>query len=190
MLFRQSCVLGNSNLTTTDSSETLMASPAILFNQASVARLIKATEGRTLGIATSAVLSHAPDFWLYGALRIRLREAGGAEHSQVLFMDGRDSQSAGELRAMLRKSRCGSFLFKRYDSPNVLAHGLKDGEFPGKRKTCDLGPWHPSRMDEFYAVLEGRYSRIVQGRVQGIPILESIRFVRPTTIFARAESEF
>jgi len=78
------------------------------------------------------------------------------ENSYIIF--GKKGPDNGALKGFLKKygAKYGqeSVLYKPYNSEDAYLIGTKEGGFPGKDKTYDIGKFHPNRTPEMYSALK------------------------------------
>jgi len=178
-------------------------------NESSLSRVFTHTQGRNIGMMTAHRGEHTAEenkqrnHELEGDIRKhgfgfthvkgRYIENHGTpqaravdEHSYLIH--GKKGDDKGELKNFLTKhgEKYGqdSVLHKAHDSEHAHLIGTREGGFPGKGNTHDVGQWHPNRTGEFHSVMTGRHGK---GRTF---TFESIQFLTPVSFSSREEAEF
>jgi hypothetical protein len=82
------------------------------------------------------------------------------EHSMlVLGKKGADGGALlGHLKHLGEKYKQDSIMHKSHDEPHAHLHGTKEGGWPGKGQTHNVGEFHPNRAAEFTSHLKGNKS--------------------------------
>jgi hypothetical protein len=108
------------------------------------------------------------------------------EHSYLIH--GKAGNDNGELKHFLmhhgEKYGQDSVLHKAHDAEHAHLIGTREGGFPGKGVSHQVGKWHPNRAGEFHSVMRGRHGA---GRTFAF---ESIQFLVPKSFSVREEVEF
>ncbi len=174
-------------------------------NEASLSRVLSHTEGRNIGMITahrgefSAAENKTRNTELeksirdsgHGFIKVRGRyvENHGTpnarnvdEHSYLVV--GKKGNDGGKLLGFLKKQgeKYGqdSILHKAHNDEHAFLHGTKEGGFPGKGVSHNVGKFHPNRAGEFHTTMKG--SRTFA--------FESIEFLNQKSFFSRQETEF
>lgn len=173
-------------------------------NEASLGRVYQHTQGRNIGMITAhrgentAEENKKRNKELEGHIRKaglgfvkvkgRYIENHGTEHAKAVdehsyLVIGKKGEDHGHLLGFLKKhgEHYGqdSVLHKAHNEETAKLHGTKEGGFPGKGKTQEVGKFHPNRAGEFHSVMKGKTYAF-----------ESIQFVNIPSFFSREETEF
>ena len=176
-----------------------------IFNESSLSRVHAHTQGRNIGMITAhrGENSKEENEKRNGELEKKIRGAGygfvkvkgryienhGTENARPVdehsyLVVGNHGDDKGHLLHFLKKQGehygQDSILHKAHDEDNAKLHGTKEGGWPGKGETHDVGKFHPNRAGEFHTVMKG--SRTFS--------FESIRFVNSKSFFLREETDF
>lgn len=176
-----------------------------VINESSVGRVYQHTKDRNIGMITAhraentaeenkknnQELEHHIKKAGYGFVKVKGRyvenhgtpEAKNVDEHSYLVM-GKKGDDKGELKKFLTKhgEKHGqdSILHKSAGEETAKLHGTKEGGWPGKGKTHDVGHFHPNRAGEFHTAMKG-------GKTFAF---ESIQFLTPVGFFHREEQEF
>lgn len=129
----------------------------------------------------------------YGFIPVRGRYVENHGTPQARHVDeksflvvGKKGDDKGELKKFLikhgEKHGQDSILHKPHDKEEAILHGTKEGAFPGKGKTHNLGNFHPNRASEFHTAMKG--SRTFAFASESFDFLNSVGF------FSRKERLF
>lgn len=176
-----------------------------IFNESSLSRVHTHTQGRNIGMITAhrGENTKEENDRRNKELEKNIRAAGHGfvkvkgryienhgtenahpvdEHSYLVI--GKKGDDKGHLLNFLKKQgehhEQDSILHKAHDEENAKLHGTKEGGWPGKGETHDVGKFHPNRAGEFHTAMKG--SRTFA--------FESIRFLSTKSFFVREEIEF
>lgn len=98
---------------------------------------------------------------------------------------GKKGDDNGALKGFLlkhgEKHKQDSVLHKAAGDETAKLHGTKEGGWPGKGQTHDVGKFHPDRAGEFHSSMRGAKKTFA---------FESIQFTTPLGFFSREETEF
>jgi hypothetical protein len=149
-----------------------------IFNETSLWRVWKATQGANLGLITAFRNDRQPDENLrlsarlhteirqdgFGSLEVQRRFVNNSRPTEELFIMVSDADDHGRLKGFLRKhgAKYGQVAFIL----NSQLHHVN-----GKKLIEDIGDWHPERMDYYF-------SRLVS---DSFSFVERIVFMRPLT---------
>lgn len=105
------------------------------------------------------------------------------EHSYMVI--GKKGDDKGALKNFLTKHgekyEQDSILHKPHNSSKATLHGTKEGAWPGKGKTHEVGEFHPNRAGEFHSVMKGRGKTFA---------FEEYHYLNPRSFSRRKESLF
>lgn len=177
-----------------------------IINEASLGRVYQHTKDRNIGMITAhraentaeenkkrnQELEHHIRKAGYGFVKVKGRyvENHGTpqaknvdEHSYLVV--GKKGDDKGELKNFLlkhgEKHGQDSVLHKAAGESTAKLHGTREGGWPGKGKTHDVGNFHPDRAGEFHTAMKGGKKTFA---------FESIQFLTPVSFYNREESEF
>jgi hypothetical protein len=175
-------------------------------NEASLSRVLAHTQNRNIGMITAhrgentAEENKSKNKELEGSIRkagfgvIKVKgryvENHGTpqarnvdEHSFLVV--GKKGKDDGHLLGFLKqhgeKYGQDSVLHKAHDAEHAFLHGTKEGGFPGKGETHNVGTFHPNRAGEFHTAMRGSRT---------FAFSESIQFVTQASFFSRVEVDF
>jgi hypothetical protein len=107
------------------------------------------------------------------------------EHSYLVI--GKKGHDNGHLKGFLKKHgekyKQDSVLHKAHDEEHAHLHGTRDGGFPGKGKTHNVGKFHPNRAGEFHTKMKGK-------RTFAFEEVQQLQFLTPVGFFSREENLF
>lgn len=147
----------------------------------SLARVHHHVHGREIGIISAhrgehtaeennkahAELGHDIHKAGYGHIHIKGKytESPGTPHekkvSEHSYMVIGGHKTTGLKKFLVKhgeKYKQDSILHKRHDSTKASLHGTKEGTWPGKGETHDVGEFHPNRTGEFHSAMKGKKS--------------------------------
>lgn len=175
-------------------------------NEASLGRVYQHTKDRNIGMITAHraentseenrkrndELEHHIRKAGYGFVKVKGRyiENHGTPHAKTVdehsfLVVGKKGDDKGELKHFLKKhgEKYGqdSVLHKSHDEETAKLHGTREGGWPGKGETHDVGTFHPSRAGEFHTAMKGGKKTFA---------FESVEFLRPVSFSNRMEVEF
>jgi hypothetical protein len=178
-------------------------------DESSLSRVHAHTENRNIGMITAhrgentaeenttknKELEHHIRKAGYGFIKVKGRyiENHGTEHARAVdensyLVVGKKGNDSGHLLHFLRKhgEKYGqdSVLHKGAEDNTAKLHGTKEGGWPGKGKTHDVGKFHANRAGEFHTAMRGHRSFEFSETIQ------SFEFVRPISFFQRDETIF
>jgi hypothetical protein len=130
----------------------------------------------------------------YGFVKVKGRyiENHGTEHARAVdehsyLVIGKKGNDNGHLKGFLKKhgEKYGqdSVLHKAHDEEHANLHGTREGGFPGKGKTHNMGTFHPNKAGEYHTKMKGKRSFTFEE-------VESVQFVTTPTFFSREENLF
>jgi hypothetical protein len=177
-----------------------------LINEASLGRVYSHTKDRNIGMITAhraentAKENHDRNKELedhirkagYGYIKVKGRYIENHGTPQAKHVDehsfmvvGKKGDDKGELKSFLKKHgekyNQDSILHKAHDETTAKLHGTREGGFPGKDKSHDVGTFHPNRAGEFHTAMKGNKKTFA---------FESIDFLSPKSFFSREETIF
>lgn len=177
-----------------------------VINEASLGRVHQHTKDRNIGMITA----HRGEFTAqenrgrnkeleghikkagYGFVKVKGRyvenhgtaDAKNVDEDSYLIV-GKKGNDKGELKNFLLKhgAKYGqdSVLHKAAGESNAKLHGTREGGWPGKGETHDVGTFHPDRAGEFHTAMKGGKKTFA---------FESVQFLTPVGFFNREETEF
>jgi hypothetical protein len=187
-------------------------------NESSLSRVLQHTKERNVGMITAhrgentaeenkkhnKELEHHIRKAGYGLVHVKGRyvENHGTpqaknvdEHSFLVV--GKKGHDHGQLLHHLKKwgehYKQDSILHKSHDDEHAHLHGTKEGGWPGKGKSHNVGHFHPNRAGEFHTAMKGKRTFAFEETdlTDNTGAWENIRFtVSPTGPLNRTESEF
>jgi len=107
------------------------------------------------------------------------------EHSYLIM--GKKGDDKGALKHFMihhgEKYGQDSVLHKAHNEPHAFLHGTREGGFPGKGQSHNVGTWHPNKVGEFHSVMKGHKDKHTFA-------FESVQFLTQKGFFEREEHDF